>query len=152
MNQQSGRSLIEVIGILAISAMMAAGAVTMYGMLRNRQIRTIAVSELEQIAKNTRLLMAPRGDYTGVSVDYLIKAGALANANAPLGTDNWSLTATADGAAFSINLMGLSAGECNFFVASKTAWASQMRVNGYETTVDDYCLSTGDNQVSFIVE
>lgn len=152
MNQQSGRSLIEVIGILAISAMMAAGAVTMYGMLRNRQIRTIAVSELEQIAKNTRLLMAPRGDYTGVSVDYLIKAGALANANAPLGADNWSVTATADGSAFSINLMGLSAGECNFLIASKTAWASQMRVNGYETTVDDYCLSTGDNQVSFIVE
>ncbi|MDE6477824.1 MAG: hypothetical protein K2L95_03390 [Alphaproteobacteria bacterium] len=152
MNQQSGRSLIEVIGILAISAMMVTGAVTMYSMIRNRQIRTIAVSELEQIAKNTRLLMAPRGDYTGVSVDYLVKAGALSNTKSPLGGDTWSVTADNDGGAFSINLTGLSQGECDFLVASKTDWASRMRVNGYEISIDDYCFSSGDNQVSFIVE
>lgn len=152
MRQESGRSLIEVIGVFAIGAVMTAGAIAMYNMIRNRQQRTIATAELEQIAKNTRLLLSMRGDYTGVSVDYLIKAGALKNNNAPIGSSNWTVTSSVDGTMFSINLTGLTGGECDYFTTVPLAWTSKITVNGYETDPGTYCLTSGANEISFVVQ
>ena len=73
MQHESGRSLIEVIGIMAIGAITMLSTVGLYNMIRHNQARTIASSELQQIARDVKLLMEMRGDYTGVSVDYLIK-------------------------------------------------------------------------------
>ncbi len=152
MTSESGRSLIEIIGVLAVAAVMTAGAVRMYSVIRNRQIRTIAAAELEQTAKNIRLLMAPRGDYSGVSVDYLVKAGALANAYAPIGGDDWTITTGDNAQSFSINLTGLTSGECDFFVAAPPAWATIIRVNGNSDDIQNYCMPGGDNRVSFIAQ
>ena len=77
MKQESGRSLIEVIGVLAITGLMTVSAMGIYRTIRANQVRTIAGEELEQIASNTKLLMEMAGSYEGISVDYLIKAGAL---------------------------------------------------------------------------
>jgi len=152
MKQESGRSLIEVLGVMAIGAIMIAGTVAAYNAVRNRQIRTVASAELEQIAKNTRLLMEPRGSYEGVSVDYLIKSGALKNDKAPIGAADWSVTADLDGLSFSINLTGLSQGDCAYLTTARAAWASAIKLNGNELDAVAVCLTTGDNQVSFIVQ
>ena len=72
MKYESGRSLIEIIGVLAITAVMTAAAVGIYNSIRHNQKNTIAAAELRELAKNTKLLMEMRGDYTGVSVDYLV--------------------------------------------------------------------------------
>lgn len=85
MREESGRSLIEIIGIMAIGAIMTVSAVSLYNMIRGNQMRAIAASTLEQVAADTRMLLGMRGDYSGVSVDYLIKAGALKSERAPLG-------------------------------------------------------------------
>ena len=92
MKSESGRSLIEIIGVLAIGAVMATAAVKMYGQIRTTQTRAIAASELEQIAKNVKLLTGARGLYAGVSVDYLVMAGALSSTNAPIGAPGWSVS------------------------------------------------------------
>ena len=97
MKHESGRSLIEVIGVLAIAGIMTAAALGTYKMVRNNQARHIANSTLADIAKNTKLLLEMRGDYTGVSVDYLVKSGAIKTPAAPIGGANWSVTASADG-------------------------------------------------------
>lgn len=152
MKQESGRSLIEVMGVLAIAAIMTASAMGVYSIIRRNQMRQIATAQLNQIAKDTKLLLEMRGDYTGVSVDYLIKAGALKNATAPIGGDNWSVNATTDGTAFSINLVDLSEGECNYFTTIKTNWATAILVNGYETDAASHCFSSKTNQISFIVQ
>ena len=83
MREQSGRSLLEVIGVLAISGVMTVSALGVFNVIRNNQIRSIADAELKQIAENTKILMEMRGSYDGVSVDYLIKAGALKSDKAP---------------------------------------------------------------------
>ncbi len=150
MKTESGRSLIEVVGVLVIGTLMAAAAIGTYATVRNNQMRNIAAATLEQIASDVKLLMELRGDYTGVSVDYLIKAGALKNDDAPLGGDTWSITAPVDGKSFSINLVGLSSGECGYFSVAKPQWATRVEINGYST--DGICLSSGGNQISFIVE
>ncbi len=152
MKYESGRSLIEMLGVLAIAGILTAGTIATYNTIRNRQNRTIAVSQLEMIAKNTKLLMAMKGDYTGVSVDYLIKSGALKNDRAPLGSSEWSVTASVDGKEFLINLVGLSQSDCQYFTTVNLGWVNGVTVNGYGTNPENYCLSTGNNQVSFVVQ
>ncbi|MBQ2017208.1 MAG: hypothetical protein II208_01620, partial [Alphaproteobacteria bacterium] len=77
MREESGRSLIEIIGVMAIAGVMTVSALGIYNILRTSQIRTIASADLSQIAENAKLLMEMRGSYEGISIDYLIKAGAL---------------------------------------------------------------------------
>lgn len=151
MRSEYGRSLIEIMGVMAIGAVMTVSAVTAYRMIRQSQARTIADAELAQTAKNVKILMELRGDYSGVSVDYLTKAGALKNPRAPIG-NQWSVAAVRDGTAFAINLEGLSRSDCQYFAAAPHAWASAIVVNGYETQPDDHCFSSATNQISFIVE
>lgn len=152
MTQESGRSLIEIIGVMAIAGAMTVGAVKMYNVIRNNQMRTIAAAELKQIAADTKTLMGLRGTYDGVSVDYLIKSGALKNERAPIGGDAWSVTSGTDGATFSINLVGLTSGECDYFTTATPTWAKSIRVNGFETEPGSHCFSSATNEISFIVE
>ncbi len=153
MIQERGASMIEIIGVLAIAGLMSAAAIGMYNVIRGNQARKIASVEMEQIVKNTELLMGMRGDYTGLSVDYLVSAGALQNANAPIGGDGWSVAAINNGAGFAINLVDLSEGECQFFTTTPPKWATRILVNNVElTTTTVNCFSTDTNQISFIVE
>ena len=152
MKQESGRSLIEIIGVLAIGAVISVAAIKMYGQIRASQTRTIVSSELEQIAKNVKLLTGARGSYAGVSVDYLVKAGALKSTAAPIGGDAWSVMPSFDEKSFAINLVELSSGECEYFAIKKHPWAKTVLINGAESNSASNCFSTNTNQVSFIVE
>ncbi len=152
MRQEYGRSLIEIIGVMAIGAVMTVATIGMYRQIHTTQVRTIATSELEQLVKNTKLLTGARGTYEGVSVDYLVKAGALKSNAAPLGGDTWTITPSFDGASFSINLTELSYGECAYFSTKQPTWATSILINGYEIDGTSHCFSTQTNQISFIVE
>ena len=152
MRNESGRSLIEVIGVMAIAGVMTVSALGVFNMLRANQARSIASMELKQIAENTKLLLEMRGSYDGVSVNYLIKSGALKSDKAPLGGDDWSVTSGFDGLTFSINLVDLTNGECNYFASKKPIWAKTLLVNGFETDVSSNCFDSDTNQISFIVE
>ncbi len=152
MKTESGRSLIEIIGVLAIGAIMAVAAVKMYGQIRTSHVRAIASNELEQIAKNVKILTGARGSYAGVSIDYLIMAGALASNRAPIGNDDWSISPSFDEKSFTINLVGLTSGECEYFAIKKQSWATSVLINGHEPHDASSCFSTKTNQVSFIVE
>ena len=152
MRAESGRSLIEVIGVMAITGVMTVSALGIYNMIRANQVRSIAIAEIKQLAENTKILLEMRGTYEGVSVDYLIKAGALNTNNAPIGGENWSVTPSFDGTSFSINLVDLTNGECNFFASQKDGWFTKITVNGFETDVVSNCFDTDTNQVSFVIE
>ncbi len=153
MIQERGASMIEIIGVLAIAGLMSAAAIGMYNVIRNNQARKIASIELEQIVKNTDLLMGMRGDYTGLSVDYLVSAGALQNTNAPIGGDDWSVSAINNGTGYSINLTELTEGECQFFTTTPPKWATKILVNNVAITNNvSNCFSTDTNEISFVVE
>lgn len=152
MRTESGRSLIEIIGVMAITGVMAASSISVYSMIRRNQQRTIASHKMEQIVSDVKLLMEMRGSYDGISVDYLIKSGALKTDTAPLGGQNWSITASTDGTFFAINLTELTEGDCDYLVTATPQWASGILVNGVETEPESHCFSTGTNQVSLIVK
>lgn len=152
MKQESGRSLIEIMGVLAIAGVMSASAIGVYNVIKNNQTRKIASMEMQKIAKNTKILMEMRSDYTGLSVDYLISAGALKSNKAPIGSSDWSVGPVNEGKGFAINLTGLSSGECQYFAATPTKWASKVVINGFESNTEANCFSTNTNQISFVVE
>lgn len=152
MTEESGRSLIEIVGVMAVGAIMTVSAVGVYNMIRNNQTRTIAAAELKQVADNTKLLLGARGDYNGVSVDYLIKAGALTSDRAPIGA-SWSVDSSFDGSSFSITVNGLTAGECDYFLTAAPTWATRVMINGYNSDdATDACFTSSTNQVVFEVE
>ncbi len=151
MKMESGRSLIEVIGVLAIAGVMTAGIIATYNVMHKNQLRTVAQYQMQQLASDVKLLMEMGGDYSGVSVDYLVDAGALKDKNAPIGNE-WFVRAEENGAAFSINLMGLANSDCQYFATLQPKWATRMIINGHESDASDACLTTGDNQISFIVK
>lgn len=152
MRAESGRSLIEIIGVLAITGVMAVSSIGIYSMIRKNQTRTIASHKMEQIASDVKLLMEMRGSYEGISVDYLIKSGALKTDAAPIGGDDWSVTASSDGTFFAINLTNLSESDCDYFAVAIPQWASAILINGYETEPESHCFAGGANQVSLIVK
>ena len=148
MREQSGRSLIEIIGVLAIGAIMLSGTYAIYNSTNQKQKRLIASSNLENIATKTRTLLEYSG-YGPVSVDFLIEAGALTNDKAPAGGKDWSIVSSIDGTEFSINLVDLSYDECAYFTTKKLDWVTKISVNGYDSGDSSYCLKTGDNRISF---
>ncbi len=152
MKNESGRSLIEVIGVMAITGVMTVAALGVFNMIRANQVRNIAIAELKQIAANTKILLEMRGTYEGVSVDYLVKAGALKTPIAPIGGDTWSVSPSFDGASFSINLVDLTNGECNFMASQNAGWFKTVLINGFETNGTSNCFDTNTNQVSFVIE
>ncbi len=148
MKTESGRSLIEIIGVVAVTGVMTAGAIAIYNSIRHNQRNTIAAAELRQLAKDINMLMGMRGDYTGISVDYLVKAGALQNPNAPIGK-TWTIDVGIDKTTFVINIYGMSRGECEFFASAAPAWATGMYINGYRAEEVVNCFDGTENNISF---
>ena len=151
MREQSGRSLVEIIGVLAIGAIMISATYSMYHSTNEKQKRLIASEELKDIAQKTKTLLQYSG-YLPVSVDYLIESGVINNDKAPAGGDKWSVTSNFDGTEFSINLSGLSYDECAYFTIKKFDWATHISVNGFDSSDSSYCLKMGDNKVSFFAK
>lgn len=150
---ERGASMIEIIGVLAIAGLMSAAAIGMYNTIRNNQARKIASTQMDEIVRNTKMLMDMQGDYSGVSVGYLLSAGALDNANPPIGGDAWSVTPNFDGTGFAINLTELSSGECEYFATTRPDWATRVVINGSDYTgKNPNCFSSDINQISFFVE
>ena len=150
MKTESGRTLIEIIGVLAITGVMTASAIGIYNSIRNNQHNTIAAAELRELAKNVNLLMGNRSDYTGISVDYLVKSGAIKSEVAPIGK-TWSVeVGPVDVTTFEIKLHGLSHNECDFFAAAVPAWAEDMFINGTSINGHIRCLSASENDITFI--
>lgn len=150
MREQSGRSLIEMIGVLALGGIITAAAINMYRSIDQRQKRLIASEAIHQIVRDTKTLLEYSG-YTPVSVEFLIKSGALHNNKAPAGSDDWTITSSIDGTEFSVNLFGLTFEECTYFATKKMDWLTKITINGYDGSAS-YCLKTGDNKISFFAQ
>ena len=151
MREQSGRSLIEIISVLAIGGFMIIASYAMYNSINAKQQRMIATENLKTIATKTKTLLEYSG-YTPVSVDFLIESGAINDGKAPIGGDGWSITSNFDGSEFSINLVDLSFDECAYFTTKKLDWVTQIKVNGFEASDSSLCMKSGENTISFFAK
>ncbi|MDR1206815.1 MAG: hypothetical protein LBK26_00115 [Rickettsiales bacterium] len=153
MNNESGRSLIEVIGVMALSAIMLAGTFQVYRVVRARMVRMEAAETLGDIAKNARLLFSARGNYSGISTGFLIKAGALKTDRAPSIATEYDIQSAADGETFYINLSGMNFNNCAWIATQKFDWASDVYVNdSREGAAAGNCKKSDKNKVSIVVK
>jgi len=151
MREQSGRSLIEIISVLAIGGFMIAASYSVYNSINAKQKRLIASETIKDIATKTRTLLEYSG-YNPVSVDFLIESGVLTNNKAPIGGENWSVTSNIDGTEFSINLVNLTFDECAYFTTKKFDWTTHIKVNGSDLENSALCLKGGDNIISLFTK
>ena len=147
MKEESGRSLVEIIGVLAIGAIMIASAYSIYQSINSRQTRLIASETLKDVAKKTKTLYEFSG-YGNVSLSQLQTDGVLTNTNPPIGKD-WHIASADGGDAFIITLKKLSYDDCEYFAIKKTDWAKEKTVNG---AVNGSCSNNDENKVDFKVQ
>jgi prepilin-type N-terminal cleavage/methylation domain-containing protein len=150
MNAQSGRSLIEMLGVLAIGGVIAAGAVETYRVVRSRQTRTFAEQELKNIAENAKILYSGRKNYSGIGKSYLIKAGALKVEK--IGDNDFRIAAAEDGKSFSIIFDNMNFGDCSYFATKKYEWAAGVAVNGFSDDPSSLCAESHPNKLEFIIK
>ena len=153
MKEESGRSLVEIIGVLAIGAIMIASAYSIYQSINSRQTRLIASETLKDVAAKTKTLyeFSGYGDLTATGgLDKLVTDCVLTNTNPPIG-GGWSIASADGGDAFIITLKQLSYDDCEYFAVKKSDWAKEKKINSDGGT----CVKnpTGDkNMVSFKVQ
>jgi prepilin-type N-terminal cleavage/methylation domain-containing protein len=149
--EQSGRSLIEMIAVLAIAAVMVAGTYAAYNVVASRQARMMTTEELRDIAKNAKILFAGRNDFDGLSVPYMIKMGALKTDAAPRIAQRFDLVATTDGG-FWIDLFNVSFSNCAWASLQHFEFASDVIVNDMSSGHPaDHCTDGNNNKVSILV-
>ena len=145
MREESGRSLIEIIGVLAIGVTMLVAAYGMYKTIDQRQKRLIAYETIQDVAKKTKILYAYSG-YKDVSVANLKLDGAIDKTDAPIGKE-WVIEKNdTNGTEFKIVLKKLDYADCEYFKIKKADWAKSKSVNTHET------CNASENTVTFVVE
>ena len=152
MKTESGRSLIEMLGVLAITGMMTAGAIWLFTYMYGDTRMHVAMSNLARIAQQAQNLKHNYYQtYANVSIDKLIADGSdvVKDRSAPIGGPDWSIEPMpGNDTLLTINLTGLSQSECEYIMSADTPWAAQVVINGTVNT----CYSSSTNNVSFIVE
>jgi len=139
MKEQSGRSLIEIIGVLAIGTIMIVAAYRIYNTIDQRQKHMIASDTLKEIATKTKTLYEYSG-YRDVDITQLVKDGVLKDNKTPIGSD-WTIKGSED--KFVIILNGLSFDDCEYFDIKKADWAASVTAK---------CERGEKNEVAFTVK
>jgi Tfp pilus assembly protein PilE len=141
---ESGRSMIEMLGVLAIGAVLAVGAFKTYSVLRERQIRMVAIEDMREIAKNAKILFGHHKDYMGISKSYLVNAGAMKDTRSPIPKTRMELRAQGKGFLMEFSEMGFS--EC--------AWLSTVRLDFAEsvTILGNECQKGNRNEVAVYIK
>lgn len=149
-NPESGRSLIEMLGIMALAGVMALGAIRMYSTVHNRQARFIADKELAELAENARIIYSGHKNYAGISKSYLIKSGAL-KIEKIKGLD-FDIRPGDDDKTFSIIFNNVDFGDCTYWAMKNFSWALAISVNGFVDNASDFCAQSALNKVEFIID
>jgi prepilin-type N-terminal cleavage/methylation domain-containing protein len=75
-NPQAGRSMIEMLGVLAIVGILSAGAISGYSMAMAQYKSNLLIEKVQLIVSRARSIYKS-GDYTGISNQNLIDSGKL---------------------------------------------------------------------------
>ena len=152
LSSQSGRSLVEVVGVMALAGVMILGTFQVYNVISARMHRIEVAEDLREIANNSRIMFAGRNDYSNISVSYLIKSGAVKTDRPPRIAKEYTVQSETGGREFSINLYGLNRGDCAWAATQYFDWALRVSVNEHSESPAENCAPGNDNKVSFFVK
>lgn len=126
MRHESGRSMIEMLGVLAIMGVITIGAISMISTAMRTQKRTTVNDEVIQIVTSVRQLLGEYDDYSHINNATIFGAIGMSDKN-PYGGKYELSVDPANSRQFIVSIGGLSQSDCQYFVTK--AWADSV---GYQ--------------------
>lgn len=145
MRQESGRSMIEMLGVLAIMGIITVGAVLIIKNAMNIQRRTTVSDEVFQIVTNVRQLLAGYDDFSHIDNEIIFDAIGMSSINRY--NNVYSLSTDPNNSRqFIIKIDKLSASDCSYYIAK--AWTDSVGYqisDGQSGGATGYCNNPGNS-------
>lgn len=126
MNQESGRSMIEMLGVLAIMGVITVGAIGMISTAMRTQKRSTVNDDVIQMVTGVRQLLGEYDDFSNINNATIFGAIGVSNKNPYGGVYELNVDA-ANPRQFIVSITGLSEGDCKYFATK--AWSDSI---GYQ--------------------
>lgn len=148
MRQESGRSMIEMVGVLAIMGMLTATAFALISLGINRQKQSRVTDDIVTIVSGVRSLLVDYDDFSNIDNSTIFAAMSVSNKNPYGGTYELAVNPS-NTRQFIVRINGLSKSDCEALVTK--AWTESV---GYvasdhkESGATGNCVDGNDNVVS----
>lgn len=153
-NEQSGRSMIEMLGVLAIMGVITVGAVTMISAAMRGQKRNAVQDEIAQITTGVRQLLGEYDDFSGIDNTTIFAAIGVSNKN-PYGGNYELMANPSDIQQFVVTISGLNKTDCEYFKTK--AWPDSIgyqisdgRQGGAQADPENCSADNGKNIVKIV--
>ncbi len=137
MKQESGRSMIEMMGVLAIMGVITVGAIAAISSAMSMQKHNTVNDEVLQMVTQVRQMFTEYDDYSNINNSTIFGAIGMSNKNPYGGTYEISVNPS-DTRQFVISITGLSKSDCEYFVTK--GWDGSV---GYELSGRTQSGATG---------
>ncbi len=138
MKQESGRSMIEMVGVLAIMGMLTATAFALISLGINRQKQSRVTDDVVTIVSGVRSLLGDYDDFSNIDNSTIFAAMSVSNKN-PYG-GNYELAVNPyNTRQFIVKITGLSKSDCEALVTK--AWTDSV---GYISSEHKESGATGN--------
>ena len=145
MKQESGRSMIEMLGVLAIMGVITVGAIGMISTAMRTQKRNAINDEVLQMVTQVRTLLGEYDDYSHINNATIFGAIGMTNKNPYGGTYALSVDPS-NSHQFFVSISGLSQSDCEYFTTK--AWSDSVgyiNSDGRDGGASGNCNNTGAN-------
>ena len=150
MKQESGRSMIEMVGVLAIMGMLTATAFALISLGINRQKQSRVADDVVTIVSGVRGLLGDYDDFSNIDNSTIFAAMSVSDKN-PYGGMYELAVNTANPRQFIVRITGLPKADCEALITK--AWVDSV---GYissdrkESGATGACAEGKDNVISII--
>lgn len=124
MRQESGRSMVEMLGVLAIMGVITVGAVAMIGNAMRTQKHSTINDEVLQIVTGVRSLLGEYDDFSNINNSTIFGAIGISPKN-PYGGSYELAVNPMNSQQFVLSITGLSKSNCEYFV--QKAWTDSVQ-------------------------
>ena len=137
MRQESGRSMIEMVGVLAIMGIITAGAFVLISTAISTQKRSRVTDDVAAIVSGVRSLLGEYDDFSNIDNSTIFGAMSMSNKNPYGGTYELSVDRT-NTRQFVVKINGLTKADCEGLITK--AWTDSV---GYNTSNHKNSGATG---------
>lgn len=130
-SNESGRSMVEMLGVIAIIGVIAVGGITSMGYVDSYFRTSATLLEVEQLARDINDMYSWSSNFTGLNVDQLIEEGVLEDER-----NRWGgkIEVESDEDGFKIIYTGVRKGACERIV-EQAPTLKEIRLT-YPTSID----------------
>ena len=150
MRQESGRSMIEMVGVLAIMGMLTAGAFVLISLGINRQKQARVMDDVVTIVSGVRGLLGDYDDFSNIDNSTIFDAMSVSNKNPYSGTYELAVNPS-NSRQFIVRINGLNKSDCEALVTK--AWTDSvgyLSSNHKESGATGNCADGNTNVVSIV--